>query len=125
MPVMAGEPPGKELIGARIWRVMRERGIGPSELARRLEVTPSTVSHWFAGRSIPRDTNRIHQLVEALGVNVEKIYGSSADAEAELEWLQGIKEQLTPDEAQEYLQRLAAADHAANLRHLRKTQQDS
>lgn len=35
-------------------RLMREHGIGGSELARMLDVTPTDVSRWVAGKICPR-----------------------------------------------------------------------
>ena len=121
---MPQQAPSKELIGHRIWRQMTELGMKPGELAERMGLSPSAPSHWFAGRSIPRDSDRIHKLLEVLKAPMERIYGATTDAEAELEWLKGIKKTFEgrPDDATEYLRRLGQADHDALLQHLRDTQ---
>ncbi len=56
--------------GQRLVQVAKEKGITQKELAKRLNVSASTVSDWGSGKTEPKGSNLI-KAAEILGVSVD------------------------------------------------------
>ncbi len=69
------------MIGGRITRFRKVKGISQKELAAIINVTPSAVSQWEHDKTIP-DTPLLLSLASALGTTVSELVGEEP-AEAE------------------------------------------
>lgn len=55
-------------LSQRLALALETKGVSQAELARRMEVNPSTASHWITGRRIP-DIATVDGIADKLGVN--------------------------------------------------------
>ena len=53
-------------------REMRRAGVTATELARRSEISPTTIARWYAGLNVPRNSSR-EKIAAALDINVDKL----------------------------------------------------
>jgi transcriptional regulator with XRE-family HTH domain len=61
-------------LGSRIKKSRNKVGISQSELARRLEVAPSAVSHWEANRKTP-EVKTLNRIAEVLDTTISYLTG--------------------------------------------------
>lgn len=64
--------PDSAILGARIARALRERGLTQTDVSRRLVVRQATVSDWIAGRHVPRGEH-LRGLAGMLGMSVDEL----------------------------------------------------
>ena len=74
---MKRKPKRVDPIHANIARLRGERGLSQSELAAKLEIDETSVSHWENGHSAP-SRSRLHRVAEILGVTVGELFGEAA-----------------------------------------------
>ena len=58
----------------QIRRLREKLGLSQSDIARKLDVTPSTISNWESGKARPR-LDKMSQLAELLNVTVSELMG--------------------------------------------------
>lgn len=63
---------------SRIKKVLREKGVSVSELARRIGTDRSNIYHYLRGDYDPK-IEKVEQIAEALGVSVSYLTGMSDD----------------------------------------------
>ena len=63
---------------SRIKKVLREKGVSVSELARRIGTDRSNIYHYLRGDYDPK-IEKVEQIAEALGVSVSYLAGMSDD----------------------------------------------
>jgi transcriptional regulator with XRE-family HTH domain len=61
-------------LGSRIKKSRQKVGISQSELARRLEIAPSAVSHWEANRKTP-EVKTLQKLADILDTTISYLTG--------------------------------------------------
>lgn len=64
-------------VHANIARLRREHGLSQSELAAKLDIDETAVSHWETGHSAP-NRSRLHLVAEIFGVTVGELFTEAA-----------------------------------------------
>lgn len=59
-------------LGENIQRLLERKGLEQKQLAKKLEVAPSSVSDWVTGKTYPRH-NKLEAIAKALGTTVAKL----------------------------------------------------
>ncbi|MDQ1106778.1 helix-turn-helix domain-containing protein [Nocardioides zeae] len=75
----------RELLGATVRDLRRNRGLTLRDLARALAVSPATLSAIENGRT-GTSSERVVQLADALGVRVERLVGNLAEPVSDERW---------------------------------------
>lgn len=96
-----------EILGARIRRVLEEKGLSQTYVARQLGVRNATVGDWVAGRYIPRGDN-LRELAEVLGMTADELLDVTAGGDPPFDaWRAFIaKHPEIDDKARHFLRRL-------------------
>ena len=71
-PAMASVPDGSSGLGPRLRAIRRSRGLSLRELARRLELSPSSISQIETGKMQP-SVRTLYALVSEFGVTVDEV----------------------------------------------------
>jgi len=64
-------------IHARIAQLRAEAGLSQEQLAEKLGVDKTAISHWEQGKAAPR-MSRIAEVAEALGVSIDALFAEAA-----------------------------------------------
>jgi DNA-binding transcriptional regulator YiaG len=64
--------PGK--LGAKLRELRKARGLTAEEVALRLNCTPSTISKWELGRSVPSSTDTWHGMADLFDIPYEEVH---------------------------------------------------
>jgi transcriptional regulator with XRE-family HTH domain len=75
---VAGSAHAKEEFGARLKRMLSERGIRHMDLAEQVGVTPNTVSSWTTGAGTPRGRN-LREIARVLRISVGALLGDEPE----------------------------------------------
>lgn len=104
----SGEP-GSDLVilGARIARALKEKGLSQTYVARKLGVRNATVGDWIAGRFKPR-AESVRELAEVLGMTADELLDVTAGDDPPFDaWSAFIaKHPEIDDKARHFLRRL-------------------
>ena len=68
----------RKTIGRRIKRVRESKGLSRREVVHHLQVDPTALAAWEAGKYLPRDGNRF-ELARFFNVDIEFLFDESAD----------------------------------------------
>lgn len=74
---MKRKPKRVDPIHANIARLRSECGLSQSELAKKLDIDETAVSHWENGHSAPR-RKRLPEVAAILGVSLGELLGDAA-----------------------------------------------
>ena len=77
---MAGQIKMGKLFAENLKELRAEKNLSQRELAERMFVTRSTVTHWESGRRLP-DASMIYRLAECLDVNVNRLLSAAAESD--------------------------------------------
>lgn len=69
-----------KLFAENLKELRAEKDLSQRELAERMFVTRSTVTHWESGRRLP-DASMIYRLAECLDVNVNRLLSAAAESD--------------------------------------------
>ena len=69
-----------KLFADNLRELRTEKNLTQRELAQRMFVTRSTVTHWESGRSLP-DVRMIYRLADCLDVNVDRLLNAAAESD--------------------------------------------
>jgi transcriptional regulator with XRE-family HTH domain len=99
------------ILGARIARAVREKGLTQTDVARTLGVRNATVGDWVAGRFAPRGDN-LRRLAEVLGMTADELLDVTAGGDPPFaSWAAFIERHPELDDrARSFLRRLPWPD---------------